>query len=93
MSKIETITARKNPCNCGCKGQDAWHKPSFKRAVSNFVTIEAIANETDIPQMVVVATGVARFPWGYEPVVAEVMSFDGQLFSYRPEWRLAELRD
>jgi len=92
MSNIQTIIARKKSCNCGCKCQDSWHKPSFKRAVSDVVAIDAIANVGFMPTMVAVAHGVAQFPWGREEVVGEVMSFDGKLFNYKIEWRLVDLR-
>ncbi len=24
-----------NPCNCGCQGQDPWHRATYKRVVKN----------------------------------------------------------
>lgn len=34
-TRTEDITTRLTSCRCGCKGQDPWHKASYKRVVRN----------------------------------------------------------
>jgi hypothetical protein len=86
------IQVRSQACRCGCHGQDPWHKANFNRAVRNVVDVPAVPNDSDSAEKVVVARGVASFPWGEEAVVATVWSFGGKLLKSRPDWQLETLK-
>ena len=85
------IQARAFSCRCGCHGQDPWHKPNYNRVIRDIVEVAATANTGDSAQQVVVARGMATFPWGVEPVVAMVWSFDGKLHTNR-DWQLETIK-
>ncbi len=89
--KTQNIQARVGKCRCGCHGQDPWHKPKYKRLVRDEVPVEHEANQNYRPLQIVVARGVASFPWGEEPVVAFVWSFDGKVQRTR-DWQLETLK-
>lgn len=67
--KAARIHNRSERCLCGCKGQDAWHKRSFKRNVQ--VTSERMevssASKGEFT-WVVLRRGVAQLPWGKQAV-------------------------
>lgn len=86
-----TIRVRSTTCKCGCHGRDPWHRQSYKRVVRQVVQVEATTNTTDIARQVVVARGVASFPWGEESVVATVWSFDGKM-QRTQDWRLETMK-
>lgn len=64
MRPIERIMARRAPCTCGCRGKDSWHQTYYKRKITNVREGRVIAHDGKI----VLASGLARFPWGEEPV-------------------------
>lgn len=80
------ILTRLHPCGCGCKGEDSWHRPNLIRVVRD---VEVLPEpEVRTPGLsTVVARGVARFPWGEEPVVG-VRYRDSRYV----DWELAELK-
>jgi len=70
MEKVQ-IVKRIDPCTCGCKGQDPWHKQFYKRIVRE------IREETGTARLLYLdggkrpytKTGIAKFPWGKTRVV------------------------
>lgn len=87
----KNIQVRAFSCRCGCHGQDPWHKSNYKRVVRNVVAVTAEANPTDTAKQVIIARGVATFPWGEESVVGTVWSFDGKIQRIQ-DWRLETLK-
>lgn len=65
-----TITARTNPCKCGCQGRDPWHQRKYTRVISDVqeTSGEVVVLGRNEPQPIT-ATGKASFPWGTETVV------------------------
>jgi len=58
-------------CTCGCYGADSWHKRHLPRKVRAVTTLDSPVDRWFHPSGErVVATGVARFPWGEEEVEA-----------------------
>ena len=84
----QRITTRYTACGCGCKGADSWHKPTIKRCIREFRTV---APEQTSNYLVKVAEGIARMPWGMEPVIGEVVRRDSGL-SRHIYWTLAQTR-
>jgi len=63
------VFARLSPCGCGCNGEDPWHRPTFVRSVRRVEVLDEPEVLTE-GLSTVVARGVAKFPWGEEPVIA-----------------------
>lgn len=86
---VEPIITRLKPCNCGCKGQDPWHKPTIRRKVRE---VEPVAVPDDPRGWATVAKGKVKMPWGFEEVIAEVLVYrDGRL-GVLADWRLRDYR-
>jgi len=84
--KPPRITTRIKPCGCGCKGADSWHKPTIRRVIRNQEAVGDGASDWTGNRRVI-RRGVAKMPWGPEPVVAWAWVFeDGSLGS--PDWWL-----
>ena len=56
--KAEQIIARLSPCNCGCQGQDPWHKSTYRRVVRNVEQVSEFRQR-----------GEVRLPQSSKPVV------------------------
>ena len=66
---------RVDPCRCGCKGNDPWHRASFKRAVWAVQLLDEpqLTNDLDgYCTTYVVATAVIKAPWGEQDVQLRV---------------------
>lgn len=37
----DTVIARIEPCTCGCKGSDPWHRSNFRRVLRNVEELPA----------------------------------------------------
>lgn len=85
---VQPILTRLNPCRCGCKGADSWHKPTINRAIRDAAVVTPVLTRYS---GWLVATGMAKMPWGMEPVEAHAMDSDGKPGRYAL-WSLAELR-
>ena len=57
MTKTEQVIARLKPCNCGCHGQDPWHKSEYRRVVSNVEQVDEFHQR-----------GTVRLPQSTQPV-------------------------
>lgn len=90
-TKPVKIQCRAKACNCGCQGQDSWHKPNITRVVRDVVAKDHEVNQEHDVKQVVIATGTAKMPWGEEPVECVSYTWDG-IVSKRPEWRLTTLK-
>jgi hypothetical protein len=67
-----SITARYEPCRCGCKGTDPWHASRFVRVLTNVETHEPKEVQTRTGKRVVDQTATAKFPWGHSLVHKDV---------------------
>ena len=70
MMSSSLIINRDNPCTCGCRGTDPWHRKSYRRQVKD-ITIHAepvVVMDMDKMEWTVSKTGFAKFPCGIVPV-------------------------
>jgi hypothetical protein len=81
------VIKRLNPCNCGCRGRDPWHKAVYTRTVRNIRRTKGQALTTAMGPNNPVEfdlVGTARFPWGTEMVVRL------RLYGHPMGWNIAE---
>lgn len=82
------IAKRLEPCTCGCRGSDPWHRRDYDRTVRGIVREEGTAascyasSRNPYPYD---ARGVARFPFGEREVV-RVVHPDGYVLG----WAIAD---
>ena len=66
------IIARINPCSCGCKGRDTWHRGTYRRTLRNVRPAEGRVQLLGRCGLIDIdAEAMARFPWGSSRVVRE----------------------
>ena len=68
------IYKRLTPCNCGCQGQDPWHRRYFKRVLKNVREIAPQNCNTTLGVIEVVMEAEASLPWGTTRVVGELIA-------------------
>lgn len=91
----QRVQMRVEPCRCGCKGSDPWHRQTLTRAVCgiHLLAVPRLDWSVDgVSATYVVASGTIRCPWGAQAVelTARVRP-NGE--TYTVGWRVSEPSD
>jgi len=94
----QKISTRNRTCGCGCAGSDPWHRWTQRRVVRRMTRLShpekarTLSCDTDPDdnrapgRTVIVATGVARFPWGVRRVGLEASIDSRTGCTYIVDW-------
>lgn len=90
----KTVIMRVEPCRCGCKGADPWHRSTFKRVIRDAQLLDRPVYRWGIDgvaSVYTVATGTIRCPWGDQQVRLEATVRPGGATSLDYFWKRADL--
>lgn len=70
MADKTRIVRRVDPCNCGCCGNDPWHKGHYRRVLSDVREVKGSARSYgESFGLLFDRLALASAPWSDEPVV------------------------